>query len=271
MKIISHYNTTKMYLLDNKYYMIRNGDFATNANTKIIYGFVSGVLCIDDYVNRNSSDCIMILVTSTTVWSCVEFYLHISKTREIKPMYIMLGNHKQILPQSLGIILQAFQEGGFISTLGLYFGDRLYEMKSQVHMHMFIMLVVMNIFMKKNKMKSSKRQVNTRTSLVLIGGASVYNMYVCYNHPEHIERQLSMFCAMVYICSYWTFFAWYRGFRSIEIHEPKKIGQCDQSDGPIQTYGVRPANYWETFCVMAYDVIFEIGMAYAFFYNITLV
>ena len=198
----------------------------------------------------------------------VELYLHTSGTREIKPMYIMLGNHKQRLPQSFGIILQGFQEGGFISTLGLYFGDRLYEMKSQIHMHMFIMLVVMNIFMKKNKMKSSKRQVNTRTSLVLIGSASVYNMYMCYNHPEHIERQLSMFLVMIYICSYWTFFAWYRGFRSIEIHEPQMI---EQGDGVIQHYVVRQANYWETFCVMAYDIIFEIGMAYTFFYNITLV
>jgi len=257
-----------MYLLDNKYYMIRNGDFATNANTKLIYGFVSGLLCIDDYINRGSSDCIMILITSTTAWSFVELYLHTSGTREIKPMYIMLGNHKQRLPQSFGIILQGFQEGGVISTLGLYFGDRLYEMKSQIHMHMFIMLVVMNIFMKKNKMKSSKRQVNSKGSLVLIGGASVYNMYMCYNHPEHIERQLSMFLVMIYICSYWTFFAWYRGFRSIEIHEPQMI---EQGDGVIQHYVVRQANYWETFCVMAYDIIFEIGMAYTFFYNITLV
>ena len=257
-----------MYLLDNKYNMIRNGDFATNANTKLIYGFISGVLCIDDYVNRNSSDCIMILITSTTVWSCVEFYLHTSKTREIKPMYIMIENHTIQLPQSVGIILQGFQEGGFISTLGIYFGDRIYEMKSQSHMHMFILFVVINLFMKKNKVKSSSRQVNTKGSLVLIGGATMYNIYVSYNHPEHIERQVSMFLVMIYICSYWTFFAWYRGFRSIEIHEPQRI---EQGDGVIQQYVVRQANYMETFCVMAYDIIFEIGMAYVLFYNMCLV
>ena len=125
--------------------------------------------------------------------------------------------------------------------------------------------------MKKNKVKSSKRQVNTKTSLAFIGSITAYNMYMCYNHLEHINRIFSMFCAMIYICSYWTFFAWYRGFRSIEISELKQIGQYSQNDYILQKYDVRPANYWETFCVMAYDIIFEIGMAYAFFYNITLV
>ena len=78
------------FLFDNQYYMIRNGDFATNANTKIIYGLVSTGLCIDDYMNRNSLDCFVVLIGSTAVWSFVELMLHLSKTRNIKPMFISI-------------------------------------------------------------------------------------------------------------------------------------------------------------------------------------
>jgi len=260
-----------MSLLDNQYYMIRNGDFATNANTKVIYGLVSSVLCIDDYISRNSSDYVIVLVGSTTIWSFVELYLHMSKTREIKPMYIMIGSRKIQLSRTVGIVLQGFQEGGFITTLGLYFGDRIYEFKSQIHMHIFISLVVANIFTKTNKVKSSKRQINTKGSLAFIGGVTLYNMYMCYSHPEHIERQLSMFAAMVYICSYWTFFTWYRGFRYIEVYEPQKIEHTANANETLQKYIVKRASNWETFCVLAYDVVFEIGVAYVLFYNLCLV
>jgi len=50
----------------------------------------------------------------------------------------------------------------------------------------------------------------------------------------------------------------------IEVYEP-------QMNEQIQNYISYPANNWETFCVLAYDVIFEIGIAYVFFYNMCLV
>ncbi len=261
----------QQFLFDNQYYMIRNGDFATNANTKIIYGLVSTGLCIDDYMNRNSLDCFVVLIGSTAVWSFVELMLHLSKTRNIKPMFIIYGNNKKQLPQSVGIILQGFQEGGFITTLGLYYGDRLYETYYQIQLHMLIILVVSNIYIKTNKVRSSKRQVNAKGTLACIGGITVYNMYMCYTHPEHIDRQMSMFLVMVYVCSYWTFFTWYRGFRMIEVYEPQMIEENDNTNETIKHYISYPANNWETFCVLAYDVIFEIGVAYIFFYNMCLV
>ena len=44
-------------LVQNKYYIVRLGDFATNGNTKLLYGLFSILLCIDDYISRNSKDC----------------------------------------------------------------------------------------------------------------------------------------------------------------------------------------------------------------------
>jgi len=73
-------------LIQNKYYIIRYGDFATNGNTKLGYGLFTLMLCMYEYIINNSLDCFIILLGSTTIWSFVELFLHISKTRVIKPM-----------------------------------------------------------------------------------------------------------------------------------------------------------------------------------------
>ena len=118
-----------MQILDNKYYIVRRGDFATCGNSKILYGFFSLLLCLEEYITTYSTSCIQILIGSTIVWSIIEFYLHLSNTRIIKPMYIEFTGNKWQLNKHVGIILQGFQEGGFITTIGMYFGDRLFHFK----------------------------------------------------------------------------------------------------------------------------------------------
>ena len=262
-------------LIQNKYYIVRLGDFATNGNTKLIYGLFSILLCIDDYISRNSEDCFIILIGSTIIWTIVELYLHISQTRVIKPMYITLCNNKYQLSQPPAIILQGLQEGGLITTLGLYFGDRITEIKYIIVLHLFILCTIINIFMKKNIIKASKRQVNTITCLSFIGMITVYDIRCVYLHPEQSSRQFSMFFIMIYICSFWTFFTWYNGFRTIEIHindsnndtnNDTNISNCNTT--VIQTYNIKPITNIDTFYILAYDVIFEIGIAYMLFYNL---
>ena len=108
-----------MSIVHDKYYIIRKGDFATNGNTKILYSFFSILICLDDYIFWNSTDCTYLLIGSTIIWSFIELFLHLSNTRIIKPMYITLFGKKQEIPEYLGIILQGFQEGGLITTIGL--------------------------------------------------------------------------------------------------------------------------------------------------------
>jgi hypothetical protein len=266
-------------ILQNKYYIVRLGDFATNGNTKLIYGLFSIILSFDDYISRNSTDCFLILFGSTIIWTFVELFLHTTHTRIIKPMYIVLRNEKYQLSQTMGIILQGLQEGGVITTVGLYFGDRLYEIKYIILLHAFILCIVVNICMKKNILKASKRQVNTSSSLMLISTVTIYDIESLYNNPEHIQRQLSMFFVMIYICSFWTFFTWYKGFRTIEIHMKNPtynaiINIKSNTTPPSPTtleYYVKPVTNLDTFYILTYDVIFEIGVAYLLFYNMFLI
>ena len=118
-----------MTLLDNKYYIIRRGDFATNGNSKILYTLFALVLCIEEYITRNITDCFSIMIGSTVIWTIIEFFLHSTKTRNIKPMYItnIYGNN-HFIHKYYGILLQGAQEGGVVTTIGLYFGDRIFEL-----------------------------------------------------------------------------------------------------------------------------------------------
>jgi hypothetical protein len=69
--------------MDNKYYIIRTGDFAVNGNKKMIYSMLSVLLCIDDYYTNQSYDCFSIMIGSSFVWAIVELLLHVSNTRII--------------------------------------------------------------------------------------------------------------------------------------------------------------------------------------------
>ena len=113
-----------MKLIDNKYYIIRMGNFATNGNLKILYGAFSLLLSYDDYIKNNSTDCILILSVSPGVWSFIETLLYLTNTRIIKPMHVYLNDYTYTLPKYMSIWLQGLQEGGFITTIGLYYGDR---------------------------------------------------------------------------------------------------------------------------------------------------
>lgn len=264
-----------LFLVQNKYYIVRFGDFATNGNIKLLYGLFSFVLCFNDYISRNSNDCFIILFGSTIIWSVVELFLHISHTRIIKPMYITLWKEKYQLSQGSGIVLQGLQEGGLVTTLGLYFGDRIFDITSLIFLHIFILISMVNIYMRKTDKNiisnSSKRQVNTPTSLMLIGIITLYDIMTLYKNPEHIQRQLSMIFIMIYVCSFWTYFAWYKGFRTIEVHVKNPTNRITNSDILIPNYSIKPVTKVDTFYILAYDIFFEIGIAYLLFYNLFLV
>ena len=256
-----------MLLLDNKYYIIRHGDFATCANSKILYGLFSLLLCLEEYITTYSTNCIQILIGSTIVWSAIELYLHLSSTRIIKPMYIGFTGNKWQLNNYAGIMLQGFQEGGFITTVGMYFGDRLFILNYMIMFHILIIGIIIHIAFNNNNnnnnnnnivKKASMRQINTTSSLSLMSTITIYNGITLYNNPSHIFRQLAMFFIMVYISSIWTIMAWYNNNRTVEIFVKNDYNEYDK----------KTVTNLDSFYVLTYDVIFEIGIAYMFFYNL---
>jgi len=245
-------------MFDNQYYIIRKGDFATNGNKKIYYSIFSCCLCLEEYLNSQSTDCFYIMIGSTLVWTVIECVLHITETRVIKPMYITdIYKQQHLIPKPVSIFLQGFQEGGVVTTFGLYFGDRLFDFKYFMAFHVFIAYIIMNLNSKQNISKvASKRHINNVGSVCTMSSIALYNMYTLYQYPVHFQRQFNMFFVMTYVCSIWTYIAYKKGFRTVEkhiIHNNVKI--------------IRPGDDIDAILVLGYDVIFEISIAYLTFYN----
>ena len=245
-------------LSNDRYNIVRIGDFATNANTKINYCLFSIALCLEEYITNNSTDCFMLLGYSTLIWTFIEFFLHTSHTRIIKPMvYYYNQNDHTIVPHYLGLFLQGFQEGGVITTIGLYFGDRIFSYNHMVGLHILISFIVLNVCNKtKSITRNSVRQVNTTSSLIGMSSITIYNINSFYQYPEHRHRQLYMFFVMMYVSYWWTLAAWYNGFRKVEVYIK------DENDH----YVLKKSNIFDTALVLSYDVIIEIAMAYLSFY-----
>lgn len=261
-----------MNIIRNKYHIVRYGDFATNGNAKFSYGLFATMLCIDDYRTQNSIDCATIALGTSILWTIVEVYLHTSKTRIIKPMWLGFKNRPNMqitLPPILGATLQGIQEGGVVTTLGLYYGDRIYNPTTIIRLHIFIAIVILNVCIRNtpDTNKLSKRQINTTGSMLFIGSVTLFDIIMLWRHPEHAFRQLKMVLVMIYICAWWTFIAWFRGFRSVEVQLQKQKNNCDTDNA----YDTKPITIFDTLMILGYDVIFEVGAAYLFFYNIFLI
>jgi hypothetical protein len=162
-----------------------------------------------------------------------------------------------LIPKPVGIFLQGFQEGGVVTTFGLYFGDRLHNTTYLIAFHLFIAYIIRNMNSKQNISKiASKRQINTVGSLCTMGSISLYNAITVYRYPEHFQRQFNMFFVMTYVCSIWTYIAYKKGFRTVESH-------ILTNDGVI----IKSGDNIDAFFILGYDVLFEISIAYLTFYN----
>ncbi len=246
-------------MIYQQFYIIRKGDFATDANKKIYYSLFSICLSLEEYLNSSSNDCFRIMIGSTMIWTLIETILYITNTRVIKPMYITgpLKN-KFLVPKYIALFLQGFQEGGVVTTFGLYFGDRLTRIRYFILFHLFITYIIINMNSKQNISNvSSRRQINNVGSLLTMGTISIYNLIKLFQHPEHLKRQFNMFFVMTYVCSIWTYIAYIKGFRTTETI----IINRDEIT-------IKPENKLDTFFILGYDVVFEISVAYITFYNL---
>ena len=145
------------------------------------------------------------MLGSSIIWTIIELFLNEQKVRIIKPMKITWNKQTTILNKYVGISLQGIQEGGVVTIIGLYFGDRFYSKFYQCFYQLLIFYMVANMLKKKSNTKTlSKRQINTPASLFLMSSATIFNTWIIINNPSHFYRELNMFVSMVYISSIWT-------------------------------------------------------------------
>ncbi len=250
-----------MNLISDKYYIIRTGDFATDANKKLIYILLSFILCLHDCIANKNTEYFAVMIGSSIIWTLIEIFLNQQKVRIIKPMRLTWNKQTKILNKYVGITLQGIQEGGVVTIIGLYFGDRFYSGFYQLIYHLLILYMAANMIKKKSNTKTlSKRQINTLGSLFLMSSATIFNIWVILNNPSHFYRELSMFLSMIYISGIWSIISYYKDFRKVEVLLYDNNNYIRKSDSLL-----------DAFLILGYDVIFEIGIAYITFYNMFIV
>jgi hypothetical protein len=245
-----------MNILQDKYFIVRTGDFATNANKKIAYFLLACLLCIHDCITNKNREYLEVMVGSSIIWTFVELFLNETKVRIIKPMKIIWNKQEVIVNKYIGILFQGIQEGGVVTIIGLYFGDRFYSWFYQLLYHGIIFYMMANMLNKKSDPTVlSRRQINTPVSLCLMSSATIFNVTILLYNPNHFYRTLNMFIAMVYLCSIWTVISYCKGFRKVEVYLYNN------------NYTRKQNNLIDAFLILGYDVVFEIGIAYITFYN----
>ena len=151
-----------MHIIKDKYFIVRTGDFATNANKKIAYFLLACLLCIHDGITNKNREYLEVMVGSSIIWTVVELFLNETKVRIIKPMKITWNKQDVILNKYVGILFQGIQEGGVVTTIGLYFGDRFYSWFYQLLYHGIIFYMMANMLNKTSDPTIlSRRQINT--------------------------------------------------------------------------------------------------------------
>lgn len=249
-----------MNIIKDKYFIVRTGDFATDANKKIVYFLLACLLCLHDGITNKNREYLAVMTGSSVIWTLVELFLNETKTRIIKPMKITWNKNHLILNKYVGICLQGIQEGGVVTTIGLYFGDRFYSWYYQLLYHSIIFYMMVNMLNKKSNTNIlSKRQVNTPVSLCLMGSATIFNALIVIYNPYHFYRTLNMFIAMVYLCSIWTILSYHKSFRKVEVYLYNN------------NYTRKQDNLIDAVLILGYDVVFEIGIAYITFYNMFII
>ena len=77
-----------MNLMTEKYYIIRTGDFATDANKKIIYILLYYLLYLKNSIVNKNMEYFAVMAGSSIIWTIIELFLNEQKIRIIKPMKI---------------------------------------------------------------------------------------------------------------------------------------------------------------------------------------
>lgn len=251
-------------LFTNKYYITRTGDFATDANKKLGYTMLGVCLCYHDYIERGTLEYASIFMGASLFWTAIELFLNMTKSRLIKPMVLQVRRRVRIpVNKYIGIALQGTQEGGVVTVIGLYFGDRSRSIHYQTIYHIIILYMMLNMTCKKSNLKTrSRRQINTCSSLSIMGTVTLYNAATLYYNQRHLYRILNMFLSMIYISSIWTYVSYKKMFRNVE---------TESFHTETNDYELDTSTNKTVFNVLAYDVIFEIGLAYITFYNLFIV
>ena len=102
-------------------FMIRDGDFGSDYNFKLIGALIGALLALYYWVRHKKLDYVWVYAIGFLVWFGVEWFLQLMGIRDIKDAYLF-GSPISSFVQAL---LRGGFEGALIAVMGIFFADGL--------------------------------------------------------------------------------------------------------------------------------------------------
>src|SRR5271157_3356556 len=239
-------------------FMIRNGEFGTDFETKFFLVILGIGICFYDwYSHGKRKDYFWVFIVGTIIWTLTEFSQQSSGVREMAAG-TLFGVQ---LPRIVSNIIQGSSEGAFIAIMGLFVADRLLEHDKRqkvlaiVFYSGFILYTIIGTALQAVSFKdvgasvASRRDMLAPMALVFLSSclALIIIFLMKYPYPAVKKRCICMLAIMAIFATIWTISDVLANTRWIEVGT---FGTSTEAPPLIE------------FSALAWDVLVEIAGAY---------
>lgn len=241
-------------MFENTLFMIRNGEFGTDFNLKLIWSLVGLAVCVYYWIKNKKRDYFWVFMIGSAIWFAIEYGAQLTGVRVMGANYLFGVK----IPVVIASILRGSAEGGFVALFGLLFFDKISDKKSRLKWSV-LSAIILTIFVLKTINQglpfreiggqvASRRDLFGGPSLLFMAGFIIFDIiWLFLTKPEIRKRALGMFSVMVIVTGIWTLTEFFVNTRWIEL-------------GPVNALTMAPPLL--QFLGLAYDVIVEIGLFY---------
>jgi len=247
-------------LLLEKIYMIRNGDFGTNFEAKLLLSIIGLSLCLLDYALMNKrKDYFRVFSTATIIWTISELMLHVLGIREMKDAFLFGWK----IPLIIKTLLQGMAEGAFIAVFGIFIGDRIIAKEKKQKIIGLVVFSGLMIFMILRTLNqsvafkiiggdvASRRDIFSPVAIIFIGFWIFVDVFWYFKKAtKNLKiRALNMFLIMTIYGVVWNLVEYISNTRWVEI-------------GTLEPLNLYPAPLYLEIIILLYDGIIEIALIY---------
>jgi hypothetical protein len=242
-------------MLEQTFFIIRNGAFGTDFGSKLFLTIIGLFICFYDWKSEKRKDYFWVFLFGTLIWGGAELFLQLTGIREMSQNFLFSFP----IPIWFASFLRGTSEGAVVAIIGLFFGDRLLKKDNKrkfwfLFLIGFILFMVIKAIMQGMPTKliggdvSSRRDLLALPSILFLSMVTIFDFIWLYkSKPKIRKRAVSMFLMMVIPFLFWTFAEWYANTRWVEFGS---LGNLALASYPLTLF-------WFLF-----DVIIEIGIMY---------
>ncbi len=237
-------------------FMIRDGDFGSDYDFKLIGALIGALLALYYWFRHKKLDYVWVYAIGFLVWFSVEWFLQLMGIRDIKDAYLF-GSPISSFVQAL---LRGGFEGALIAVMGIFFADGLMAKgKERIIFGVFFAIVLAGISIQSLAQSQafkdvggevlSRRDMLNPIGLFLLFGALAITLWwgKFKAAPIARKRALYMYLVMVSIALVWNISEFTANTRWIE---------AGTFESPVRA---TPA---VEFMALTFDTFIDIGMAY---------